>query len=95
MPSSEGNLKDYIREESAVIREAHASGASGAEVVRRITGLIDRVLLEAHSRLSGTGRMPALLAIGGYGRGELNPHSDVDIMFLCRDESDRKRVPRG
>lgn len=76
-----------------MIREAHFAGAAGSEIVQRRTALIDRILRDGYSSLEATGPMPALIAVGGYGRGELNPHSDIDIMFLCRDESDRARAP--
>lgn len=92
-PSFDGGLKAYLEEENAVIKESHFAGAPGNEVVQRRTALIDRTLREAHHFLTSTGPMPALLAVGGYGRGELNPHSDIDIMLLCRDETDRKRAP--
>ena len=85
----DGGIKALIAEEEEVIRAAHFSGANGSEVVQRRTGLIDRMLRLAHSRLPPS-PMPALIAIGGYGRGELNPHSDIDIMFLCRDDADRQ-----
>ncbi len=86
-----GNIKTMLEEEGAIIRSAHFSGAGGSEVVRRRTELIDRTLRNSYDRLTGAGAMPALLATGGYGRGELNPYSDIDIMFLCRDEKDRQR----
>ncbi|MCK9418042.1 MAG: [protein-PII] uridylyltransferase [Nitrospirae bacterium] len=86
-----GTIKTMLEKEGAIIRNAHFSGAGGSEVVLRRTELIDRTLCNAYDHLTAAGPMPALLATGGYGRGELNPHSDIDIMFLCRDEQDRQR----
>ncbi|MFA5072358.1 MAG: [protein-PII] uridylyltransferase [Nitrospirota bacterium] len=86
-------IKMLLEEEGAAIRKAHFDGAGGSEVVERRTALVDRVLRDAYNHVAGSGAMPALVAVGGYGRGELNPYSDVDIMFLCRDDSDRQRSP--
>ncbi len=86
---NDGSLRSFLEEESRVIREAHFSGAPGSEIVQRRTGLIDRFLREAHHRREAAAPAPCLVAVGGYGRGELNPYSDIDIMFLCRDEADR------
>jgi len=94
LTTHDSGIKALLEEEGAAIRSAHFAGAGGSEVVQRRTALIDRTLREAHYRLTGMGPMPALLAIGGYGRGELNPYSDIDIMFLCRDDTDRQRSPK-
>jgi len=87
-------FKTLLAEEEANIRSAHFSGAGGSEIVRRRTALIDRILQDIHRTLTLTEPLPVLLAIGGYGRGELNPYSDIDIMFLCRDEQEREQAPR-
>ena len=53
------------------------------ELVHGRARLVDRVLIAAWS-LFGLDRFAeaALVAVGGYGRGELHPHSDVDLMVL-------------
>ncbi len=87
-------MRALLAEEGARIREAHFSGAGGSEVVQRRTALIDSTLRDLHRGISAQGPLPAAVAIGGYGRGELNPFSDIDILLLCRDEQDREQAPR-
>jgi [protein-PII] uridylyltransferase len=91
--SQDNAVRSLLGEESGVIRSAHFSGAGGSEVVQRRTALIDRVLRDVHGRVAESGPLPTIVAIGGYGRGELNPHSDIDFMLLCRNEAERERSP--
>ena len=76
----------------AVIRERFEAGkSSGDETVRAHSYLMDQVIrilfdaATAHFIRRGaptTGERISIVAIGGYGRGELAPLSDVDLLFL-------------
>ncbi|MCK9388361.1 MAG: [protein-PII] uridylyltransferase [Sulfuritalea sp.] len=69
---------------------AWREGKDGAALLSGRTTLVDSVLLEVWTALA----MPencALVAVGGYGRGELYPGSDVDLLILVADEQHMSR----
>jgi [protein-PII] uridylyltransferase len=61
------------------------AGRSATELVYMQARLIDEILRHAwRQHFSDSDKNIALVAVGGYGRGELHPHSDIDLLILLR-----------
>lgn len=89
-------LRDFVEVERRAILKYHRQGALGIEVVKEMTSLgdvlIDQLYHWAEKACHETYQadLPcALVALGGYGRRELNPASDIDLMFLHRTPINR------
>ncbi len=81
-------LRGTLEEGRHRIRDRLGCGAPGIELVTAMSRLLDvtvRELLRHLDRAAPAGeadRAMALVAVGGYGRGELAPFSDLDLLFL-------------
>jgi len=83
-------LKRYLKTESARLQEWHRDGGGGREVCLGRSQMIDTLLRALFDWTLANLKLPSnarklkvsLVAIGGYGREELSPHSDIDIMLL-------------
>jgi [protein-PII] uridylyltransferase len=85
--------KKFLKVEEHRLRLKHQAGGGGREICTRRAELVD-VLLQyvfgaaTTARRNGAAKIPlALIALGGYGRGELNPFSDIDVMLLHHQET--------
>jgi len=82
--------KAFLKVETHRLKLQHRAGAGGLETCRARAAILDALLRHlwdaAKASLSEQARKEfpplALVALGGYGRAELNPHSDIDIMYL-------------
>ena len=90
-PLSAEELKSFHESENERIRLAFEATHEGRVAVRQRTELVDSLCLRLWRNLISEAQDgPAsfcLVAVGGYGRRSLFPGSDVDLLFLCADQS--------
>ena len=88
--------KEFLAAARQALFVRHQAGASGEAIVREWTTVVDHLVgsLYAAARDSYAERFTmldqrvALIAQGGYGRAELNPCSDIDLLFIYPQRAD-------
>ena len=87
-------LRDRLRQERDALVAKFNAGASVDGLLHGLARAVDHLLREVAAASGITGRA-SLIAVGGYGRGELFPHSDVDVLILLKqapNEADRATI---
>lgn len=87
--SEVSKINAHYQHDVATIRHLHDAGEDARSIVREMTDVTDtfllRLLVHHLTRFTGKEEPPPhllLVAQGGFGRRELHPKSDIDIMFL-------------
>ncbi|HEV7166267.1 MAG TPA: [protein-PII] uridylyltransferase [Gammaproteobacteria bacterium] len=81
-------LKRILQQGDAELKRRFEQGTDVESLVRERAALVDALLGKVFAlHLAGLEAELALVPVGGYGRGELHPSSDIDILLLVRQES--------
>jgi len=83
-------FKNALKRGRAALAESYAAGAAAEDILQTHSWLVDRLLQRAWDDLPDTDAgkdSMELIAVGGYGRAELHPYSDIDLLFLLKGQA--------
>ncbi|MEH6607703.1 MAG: nucleotidyltransferase domain-containing protein, partial [Pseudomonadales bacterium] len=80
-------LKSSLIKASEDMNLAFRTGRPATDLVHARANAVDCCLQIAWDRLGLNQEAASLIAVGGYGRGELHPHSDIDVLILLDTET--------
>jgi len=78
-------VRDSLRQADECLAEKFWAGEDIVQLVRARAWVVEQLLLLAWKSLVPFASNISLVAVGGFGRGELHPQSDVDLLILLGD----------
>ena len=92
------DLREEYQRQMLAIRGAFAAGATGAATIGARSSAMDELIVGLWKRAvmetPVLGQGIAVLAVGGYGRREMFPHSDVDLLYLIDGKVDEQEIKK-
>jgi [protein-PII] uridylyltransferase len=82
-------FREALRNGRETLKQQYHSGAKPDDIVYSNAWLVDQLIVLAfrqHAHLIPLENQLSLIAVGGYGRGELHPASDIDLMLLLHGD---------
>jgi [protein-PII] uridylyltransferase len=90
------DLRDFLRtsmeKADARLAQQFWDGADVVQLVHSRAWVVEQLLLLAWIKLVPITENTGLVAVGGYGRGELHPGSDVDLLILLGDKIEKVSI---
>ena len=84
-------FKQFLKHSQATLKNRFDDGVGAPTLIEARSWLVDQVLMRAWDRFMGADAgSAAFIAVGGYGRGELMPGSDIDLMILLPEAHDEQ-----
>jgi [protein-PII] uridylyltransferase len=82
------DLREQYTQQMALVFETYERTGDGTAAIRRRSAVVDRILIEMWRRVFAghPAQGVSLLALGGYGRKDLFPYSDIDVLFAFADD---------
>jgi [protein-PII] uridylyltransferase len=81
VPALRSQFRDGKRALIEHFMQSRATAPAATRLIKALTRHVDAMLTQLWTQC-GLPAGAALVAVGGYGRGELLPHSDVDVLLL-------------